>query len=120
MGGIRVCGISSGSPTNDNGTENEFMVAYAVFMHDSTIDPGELVVYGSMVMKTLEGHPATILAKYGAFECLEGDPIEGAVILSFPSMAEASRWYHSSEYQEAAQHRFAGARFRVFLTEGLA
>jgi uncharacterized protein (DUF1330 family) len=50
---------------------------------------------------------------------LEGPPVEGAVILSFPSMSEARAWYESPAYQAAREHRLKGAEYRVFLVEGL-
>ena len=43
---------------------------------------------------------------------------EAAVILGFPDMQAARTWYHSEAYQTVVQHRFKGAKFRAFLTEG--
>jgi hypothetical protein len=33
--------------------------------------------------------------------------------------AAAKAWYGSPAYQDAVKHRFAGADYRVFITEGL-
>ena len=55
----------------------------------------------------------------GQLEVLEGNEIEGAVILRFPDMAAARDWYHSPAYQEALQHRLKGATYRVFMIEGI-
>lgn len=60
----------------------------------------------------------TFLAAYGAMEHLEGPPVEGAVILRFPTMQAARDWYHSPAYQTIAAHRFAGSRYRAFVIEG--
>ncbi len=59
------------------------------------------------------------LAAYGTCETLEGAPIEGAVILSFPTMEAARDWYNSPEYTEARKHRHLGADYRAFITEGV-
>jgi len=50
---------------------------------------------------------------------LEGNEIEGAVILRFPDMAAARDWYNSPVYQEALQHRLKGANYRAFIIEGV-
>jgi uncharacterized protein (DUF1330 family) len=96
------------------------MTAYIVFTREKTLDPAELATYAEMVPATRTGHDLTALARYGDFEVLEGDPIEGAVILQFPTFAAAKAWYGSPAYQAAAQHRFAGARYRAFIIEGVA
>lgn len=95
------------------------MAAYVVFMRDETLNPVELEKYSADVDVSFEGHDVTFLADYGTIETLEGHAIEGAVILQFPNMAAARAWYRSPEYQEAAQHRFRGARYRGFIVEGL-
>jgi uncharacterized protein (DUF1330 family) len=65
------------------------------------------------------GHPLKPLAPYGKQEILEGATIEGAVILEFPTIEAAKAYYYSPDYQDAAQHRFLGADYRVFIVEGL-
>lgn len=65
------------------------------------------------------GHDLTPLAFYGQYEVLEGNEIEGAVIVRFPDMAAARDWYNSPAYQEAMQHRQKGAHYRVLLIDGL-
>lgn len=95
------------------------MPAYAVFTRERTTNQSELDIYGPLAGASLAGHPITPLAFYGDFQMLEGDPIEGAVILEFPTMAEARAWYDSPAYQEAVAHRHAGSDYRVFIIEGL-
>lgn len=96
------------------------MTVYAVFIREGTKDPEELKRYADKVGAAREGHDLTALVKYGPFEVLEGAPIEGAVILQFPDMEAARRWYHSPEYQAALPHRLKGGDYRVVLLEGLA
>lgn len=95
------------------------MSAYVVFMRDETVDPVELKEYSANVDATFEGHEMNLLADYGTIETLEGNEIEGAVILEFPDMDAARAWYRSPEYQTTAQHRFKGARYRGFIVAGL-
>jgi uncharacterized protein (DUF1330 family) len=51
---------------------------------------------------------------------LEGPAVDGAVVVRFPTMAEAKAAYDSPLYQEALQHRLRGAKYRVFIVEGIA
>lgn len=95
------------------------MAAYMVFTRERVRDAAEFAVYGEKAGGTLAGHTARPLAFYGAHETLEGAPIEGAVIVEFPDLAAAKAWYLSPAYRDAVKHRFAGADYRVFITEGL-
>jgi uncharacterized protein (DUF1330 family) len=95
------------------------MVAYVIFTRESTTNQEEMDVYAGLAGPTLQGHPATPRVFYGAFELLEGPPLEGTVVLEFPSMAEARAWYHSPAYQAAAVHRKAGSVYRAFIVEGV-
>jgi uncharacterized protein (DUF1330 family) len=97
----------------------EIMPAYAVFIRDETTNEAELEIYNQKVPATMQGHPLTPLAAYGAHEVLEGPRIEGAVILQFPTLADAKAWYDSPAYRDVREHRFAGATYRAFLIEGL-
>jgi uncharacterized protein (DUF1330 family) len=95
------------------------MTAYVIFIRDSTSDAAEMATYAQMARTARAGHDLTPLAAYGKFEVLEGDPIEGAVLIQFPDFAAAKAWYDSPAYQAAAQHRYAGAKYRGFIVEGL-
>jgi uncharacterized protein (DUF1330 family) len=51
---------------------------------------------------------------------LEGEwPWTRTAVLRFHDQQEALRWYHSEEYQAAAQHRYAGATTNLVLVKGL-
>ena len=95
------------------------MSAYIVFTRERTRDADELKVYSGMASPSLAGHPVKALVAYGKSETLEGAPIEGAVILEFPTLEAAKAWYDSPAYVEARAHRFAAADYRCFITEGL-
>ncbi len=94
------------------------MAAYMIFTRERTKDQGEMDIYNAGAVATLDGREFKPLAFYGAYEVLEGDAMEGAVVLEFPSVAEAKDWYHSAAYQQLVAHRHAGADYRVFVIEG--
>jgi len=95
------------------------MPAYIIFTREKTLSQPEMDVYNGLAGGTLAGHPAKVLAFYGEQEILEGPAHEGAVVLEFPTLADAKAWYDSPAYQEAARHRHTGSDYRVFIVEGV-
>jgi len=95
------------------------MSAYVVFTRERMRDKEEFDTYSSLAGATLAGHEVKPLVVYGKCEPLEGAPIEGAVIVEFPTLEAAKAWYDSPAYREARIHRFKGADYRAFITEGL-
>ncbi|HCR98770.1 MULTISPECIES: DUF1330 domain-containing protein [Halomonas] len=95
------------------------MPAYVVLTRERTHDAKEMEQYATKAKAAREGHDPKPLAFYGDFEVMEGSDMEGAVILRFPDMAAARAWYQSDAYQEARQHRFQGADYRVFIVDGV-
>ncbi len=95
------------------------MVAYVVFTRERMRDREEYERYREKARPAAAGHALKPLALYGKHEVLEGPTIEGAVILEFPTLEAAKAYYNSAAYQDAAQHRFLGADYRVFIVEGV-
>jgi len=95
------------------------MAAYLVFIKEREHDAAKMADYAGKAGGSLAGHSAKPLAYYGAIETLEGPEAKGSVIIEFPTMDEARAWYQSDAYQAARQDRFAGADYRVFLTQGI-
>jgi len=95
------------------------VATYIVFTRDKTKDQAEMDTYSKMAGPASAGHNMTPHVIYGRHEVLEGPPVEGVVILSFPTFAEAKAWYESPAYTEAKKHRFAGADYRAVIVEGV-
>jgi uncharacterized protein (DUF1330 family) len=95
------------------------MPAYIVFTRERLRDPSEIEIYTPKAGASMAGHAAKPLAVYGKCETLEGAPIEGAVILEFPSIEAAKAWYDGPQYRAAREHRFKGADYRAFIVQGL-
>ena len=95
------------------------MSAYLVFIKEREHDKDKLASYGEQARASLAGRNVTPLVVYGATETLEGPEALTTVILEFPNMDEARAWYHSDAYRAARADRFAGADFRVLLTQGV-
>jgi uncharacterized protein (DUF1330 family) len=83
-------------------------------------DRDEYKTYLRAFMPVFEGYAGTVLAAQNAPVPLEGNwPFDRTVLLSFPSMAAASRWVQSQEYQRIAKHRRAGTVSNVVMLEGI-
>jgi uncharacterized protein (DUF1330 family) len=95
------------------------MAAYVVLMREKMHDPAEFATYSKMAPGAMTGHAASVLAAYGRHETLEGEPVEGVVVISFPTYVEAKAWYDSPAYTAAREHRFKGADYRTVIVEGL-
>ena len=95
------------------------MSAYIVFIKEREHDSAAMATYSAAAGPSLGGHTAKPLVIYGAIETLEGPEALGTVIIEFPTMEEARAWYQSDAYQAARAHRFAGADYRVFITQGV-
>lgn len=95
------------------------MPAYAIFIREKLRDPKLIEKYDEKAGPSLAGHPAKVLAAYGAIDAPEGAPSEGVVLLEFPTMAAAKAWYDGPAYREARRLRFQAADYRVLFFEGL-
>ena len=45
--------------------------------------------------------------------------MRGAVIVEFPTFAEAEAWFDSPACQDALQHRLKGGDYQTFIVEGV-
>jgi uncharacterized protein (DUF1330 family) len=93
------------------------MPAYFVYICQEVVDRSELEIYWSRIGSTLEGYGARSVAAYTPFEQLEGDAVDGAAVVEFPSMELAKTWYNSPAYRAIMHHRQQGARYIGLLME---
>jgi len=95
------------------------MAAY-VIVQVEVVDQAKFEVYKAQVPATIERYGGRYLARGGAFEVLDGEwPVERTVLLEFPSLEAARRWYRSPEYGEAKAIRDQGARVTAVALEGV-
>jgi uncharacterized protein (DUF1330 family) len=94
------------------------MSAYIIFLKEQTTDPEALKTYSAMTAAAASGHPIELFSAYEHHEVLEGNDLEGVVLVKFPTVAAAREWYDSPAYQKALPHRLAGAVWRAVLFEG--
>jgi len=95
------------------------MAAYFIVDVDIT-DPAGFEEYRKVVPATMEKYGGKFLVRGGKFEVFEGrwSP-KRLVILEFPSLDQAKRWYDSEEYRQPRALRFRTARSNMILVEGV-
>lgn len=95
------------------------MPAYFVFDID-VHDRAGMRDYLEHVPGTLAKYGGRYLVRGGQFEVIEGDwQPSRVVMLEFPNMEQAKRWYGCGEYQEMKAARLRAARTNIVLVEGV-
>jgi len=96
------------------------MSAYFLVDTREVKDAAKLQQYGSRVGPVIEKFGGRLVVRGGPFEVVEGtyQPVR-FVLLEFPSMDQARRWYDSEEYRELKQMRLAATVSNAFFMTGL-
>ena len=94
------------------------MAAYLIATIKEITDLEKIQQYREKAWPTVHKYGGESLIKpQSRHEFLEGPRAEGMVVLRFPSYEQALAWYHSEEYQAAAQIRYGIADLRVVIAE---
>ena len=82
-------------------------------------DPVAYDDYRPLAAASIARFGGRFIVRGGKVDLLEGGPKpERIVVIEFPDVDTARRWYQSEEYQTALQIRRAASRGRVLLVEG--
>ena len=95
------------------------MHAYVIV--DVTVtDPVVMEEYRKHVPATLAKYGGRFIVRGGAHQAVEGDwKPNRLVVLEFPSMEQAKRWYDSEEYREPKAMRLRAGRANLVMVEGI-
>ena len=94
------------------------MAAY-VIADIQVSDPAAYEQYRPLAAASVARFGGQFIVRGGKVDLLEGAPEpERIVVIEFPDLESARRWYGSEEYQRALKIRQAASRGRVFLVEG--
>ena len=95
------------------------MAAYVIVDIEVT-DPAGFDEYRQRVPATLAAHEGRFLVRGGALEVVEGSwRPRRLVVLEFPSLAQARRWYDSEEYREPKAMRLRTSKGNIVFVEGV-
>ena len=94
------------------------MTAYLI-ANISVTDPDRYAGYRTQVPKVLAQYGGRFLVRGGALHPLEGDMgLDRFVVIEFPSLEAARRFYDSPEYAPLLKLRIQTATSQVALVEG--
>jgi uncharacterized protein (DUF1330 family) len=94
------------------------MTAYVIAEIEVT-DQGIYDDYRKQVLPTVEKYGGRFIVRGGKTESLEGGwSPKRLIVLEFPSMEQATRWYRSPEYAPLIKLRQRGARGKLVAVEG--
>jgi uncharacterized protein (DUF1330 family) len=95
------------------------MSAY-IFVSVEVHDPDRYEDYRKTVLPTIEAYGGRFLVRGGKMEVLEGSwPPRRIVIVEFPSVEKARKWWNSPEYAAPKALRQATSHTEMILVEGV-
>ena len=96
------------------------MSAYCFFDNLEVTDAAKLEEYKNRVAPVVEKYAGRYIVLGGRMDVVEGDwqPVF-PVIIEFPSLEQAHRWYASDEYRELKALRLSAVRSNAVFIEGL-
>ncbi len=96
------------------------MSAYCFFDNLEVTDAAKLEEYKNRVAPVVEKYAGRYIVLGGKMDVVEGDwqPVF-PVIIEFPSLEQAHRWYASDEYRELKALRLSAVRSNAVFIEGL-
>jgi uncharacterized protein (DUF1330 family) len=94
------------------------MPAYVIAEVEIT-NPDGYKEYAAMVPATIEQYGGRFIVRGGKSHVLEGDwPERRRVVIEFPSVEAARKWWDSPEYVKPKALRRANSKGRLLLIEG--
>jgi uncharacterized protein (DUF1330 family) len=87
--------------------------------HVTVSNPDQYKHYAEMAPVAFKKYGATILARGGAFQQMEGEGRPRNVVIEFPSLQAAIDCYNSEEYQSAKARRKDAGIAEIVLVEGV-
>lgn len=92
------------------------MSAYLVAEIDVT-DATAYEPYKKMAGESIQRHGGKFLARGGRAVALEGEKPKRIVVIEFPSVDAAEKFYHSPDYQAAVKVRQKASKGRLYIVE---
>ena len=87
--------------------------------HVTVTDAGQYQQYAAATREAFQKYGASILARGGAYEQMEGEGRPRNVVIEFPSLQAAIDCYNSPEYQAAKAKRQGAGIAEIVLVEGV-
>ena len=87
--------------------------------HVTVTDPDQYKLYAGATPETFKKYGATVLARAGSYQQMEGEGRPRNVVIEFPSLQAAIDCYNSPEYQKGKALRSGAGVAEIVLVEGV-
>ncbi len=105
--------VSASPPMSEGAVPGAASGLYIAEIAEIT-DPETFREYAAAVPETVRLYKGVYLTRGHPVEGLEGEPPRGVVIIQFPSVEDARRWYNSPDYGAIRGIRQRSAKARNF------
>ena len=96
------------------------MSAYCLFDNLEVTNPAKLEEYKKRVLPVVEYYGGRYVVLGGKFDILEGEwGMTFPVMIEFPNLEQAYRWYNSDDYRELKALRHSAAKSNAIFIEGI-
>lgn len=89
------------------------MPAYLVAVRENVSDDEAFKAYAKTARGISQSYGGRVLAAFGEHCVLEGSDCDGVLIIEFPSIDIAKRYYNSAEYQRIIDQRFKSSNCSI-------
>ncbi len=119
----------AGAPVDESGAASNALKAHSVgyrampkgyvIVNVHVTDPESYPEYATRAYATVRQFGGRYLTRGAKPDIREGEPTpDRFVVLEFPSVADATRWYDSDEYRPVRALRWKWAKSELFIVEG--
>ena len=96
------------------------MSAYCLFDILEVVDPKKFEEYKNRVVPLVEHFGGRYVVAGGRFDVVEGNwRPKLPVMIEFPNLEDAHRWYSSKQYRELKELRLSAAKLNAVFMEGV-
>jgi uncharacterized protein (DUF1330 family) len=95
------------------------MSAYAIGIINETRLNDDIRAYLELIDATLRPYAGRFVIHGGPYLRMEGEPAGDLIVIEFPDLEIASRWYDSPAYRAIKPLRTANSVGTVFLVQGV-
>lgn len=117
FGGLIIFGLLLSCKTQK---EEDMKAAYCLFENVEITNPDKMKTYTNQVFEVVQKFGGEYSVLNDKIRYIEGEwKPSFLVLIKFPSIEQANRWYDSDEYKELKALRHSAGRFNAVIVEGI-
>jgi uncharacterized protein (DUF1330 family) len=117
FGGLIIFGLLLSCKTQK---EEDMKAAYCLFENVEITNPNKMETYTNQVFEVVQKFGGEYSVLNDKIRYIEGEwKPSFLVLIKFPSLEHANRWYDSDEYKELKALRHSAGRFNAVIVQGV-